>query len=84
MRAFDELCSEQLLLLDPRIKSFIKDEDDQTIICPVGTFLPISVPLLKLYCSHLNFIYPSDKKSFDEKFSALEIPEDATAEMITN
>ena len=47
-------------------------------------FLPKSVPILKLYISYLNLVYPLDKESFDEKFPVLQIPENATADTIIN
>lgn len=84
MRAFDEMCSEKLLLLDPRIKYLIQDEDGKEIISPLASFLPKSVPILKLYTSYLNLVYPLDKESFDEKFPVLQIPENATADTIIN
>ena len=82
MKVFDELRSEKLLLLDPRVKYLIKDEDGQVILSPIGTFLPKSVPLLMLYNSYLDLFYPLDKKGFDEKFLVLEIPENATADAL--
>ena len=45
MKAFNELCGEKLLLLDPRTKYLTHDNDGQMIISPHGTFLPKSVPL---------------------------------------
>ena len=51
MKALTVLCSDQLLLLDPCIKFLTHDEDGHTIISPIGTFLPKSVPLFMLYTS---------------------------------
>ena len=38
MKAFDESCTMQLLLLDSRIKYLIQDEDGKVILSPIGTF----------------------------------------------
>ena len=81
MNAFDEVCSEKLLLLDPQLRSLIKDGNGQLIISPIGTFLPKSVPILKLYTSYLNVL---DKKSFDDKFPVPKIPENASLELSLN
>ena len=82
MKAFDEFCSEQLLILDPRIKYLTHDEYGHVILSPIGTFMPKSVPLLILYNSYYNLFYPLNKKSFYEKFPVLEIPEDVTADAL--
>ena len=82
MKAFDESCTMQLLLLDSRIKYLIQDEDGKVILSPIGTFLSKSVPLLKLYNSYLDLLYSMDKESFDERFPVLEFPDDATADAL--
>ena len=82
MKAFDESCSEQLLSLDSRIKYLIQDEDGKVMISPIGTFLPKSVPLLKLYNSYLSHVYPLHRESFDDKFSVLQVPENTTADIL--
>ena len=82
MKAFDEICGEQLLLLDPWIKSLTHDEEGHVILSPIGTFMPKSVPLFLLYTSYTDLFYPSDKESFYEKFPVLEIPKDASADAL--
>ena len=84
MKAFDGLCSEQLLLLDPRTRYLTHDNDGQAIISSHGTFLPKSVPLLKLYSSYLSCVYPLHKESFDDKFPVIEIPENSSKETVLN
>ena len=80
MKVFDELCIEQLLLLDPRIKSLTHSETGQAFLSPLGVFLPKSVPILKLYTSYLSCVDPLCKKNFDEKFPVLKIPENVITE----
>ena len=84
MKAFDELCSEQLLLLDPRTKFLTHDDDGKAIISSLGTFLPKSVPLFILYTSYLDIVYPMLKDEFNENFPVLEIPENGTEESVLN
>ena len=84
MKAFDELCSETLLLIDPRTKNLIHDEDGKAIISPIATFLPKSVPLLILYTSYLDIVYPMLKNEFNERFSVLQFPENAKNETVYN
>ena len=81
MKAFDELCSEQLLLLDPRIKSLVHDEEGNVILSPIGTFMPKSVPLFLLYTSYLNDIYT---ENFNAKFPVLNIPDNSSEKAVSN
>ena len=81
-KAFDELCSEQLLLLDPRMKSLIQDDNVQANLNPLGPFLPKGVAILILYTSHLALVYPKLKESFDKKYPVIAIPENSSQESL--